>query len=118
MSDPVHQSDQWIAGWMEHGFPILERVYDAVLAETGDPAFATEVAAWFNRTPAAVAGTAADVEAHRDLIVYLEACAAHEVCAVYKRWMRKLRSKPRATRLAIAFLEHRYILTKSRADGR
>lgn len=110
----VHASDQFIAGWREHGFPLLERIYDAVRAETGNDAFAAAVTAWCNCGPASVVASETDALLHADLIEFLERCATVEVCAVYTRWQEKLKNCDLSADLALAFLRNRFQLTRHR----
>jgi hypothetical protein len=108
----IQASDQFIAGWKEHAFPLLERIYDAVRAETGNDEFAAQVVAWCNSGPASVIGSASDADQHRDILEFIERCATVEVCAVYQRWQEKLRNCDASAILAIAFLRHRFVLTR------
>jgi hypothetical protein len=108
----IHASDQFISGWREHGFPLLERIFDAVRAETNNPGFAAAVTAWANCGPASVIQSAEDATMHRELCEFLERCATVEVCAVYERWQQKLKNCDLSEKLALAFLTYRFQLTR------
>jgi hypothetical protein len=110
----IQASDQFIAGWKEHGFPLLERIYAAVLAETNNQPFAVAVTAWCNSGPASVISSEDEVFAHQELLEFLERCATVEVCSVYHRWQERLRNCDLSAELALAFLRNRFTLTRHR----